>query len=157
MRKRMITPTPGTVRGRTEGWLDVQGAATIELTSEDKNYPIESAFVFEEGQGWRAAESGPQTIRLIFDEPQKIQRIQLVFEENESSRTQEFVLRWSCDGGISYEEIVRQQWNFSPPETGREAEEYRVNLLHATAVELSIIPNISGGSSRASLKSMRLS
>ena len=157
MRKRIITPTAETVRVRAEGWLDVQRAATVEFTSEDKKYPIESAFVFEEGQGWRAAESGPQTIRLIFDKPQKIKRIQLIFEENESSRTQELVLRWSSDGGISFEKIVRQQWNFSPPETRREAEEYRVDLLHATTVELSIVPDISGGSSRASLKSMRLS
>jgi hypothetical protein len=153
MRKRIITPTPDTVRVRTEGWLDVQHAATVELTSEDKKYPIESAFVFEEGQGWRAA----QTIRLIFDEPQTIKRIQLIFEENESSRTQEFVLRWSADGGSSFREIVHQQWNFSAPETKRETEEYRVELLNATVIELSIVPNISGGSSHASLKSMRLS
>ena len=100
MRKRIITPTPETVRARAEGWLDVQRAATVELTSEDKKYPIESAFVFEEGQGWRAAESGPQTVRLIFDEPQKIRRIQLIFEEEENSRTQEFALRWSADGEV---------------------------------------------------------
>ena len=157
MRKRIITPTPETVRARAEGWLDVQRAATVELTSEDKKYPIESAFVFEEGQGWRAAESGAQTIRLIFDEPQRIKRIQLIFEEEETSRTQEFALQWSADGGNSFKEIVRQQWNFSPPESKRETEEYRVELLNATVIELSIVPDINRGSSRASLKSMRLS
>jgi hypothetical protein len=135
----------------------MQRVATVELTSEDKRYPIESAFVFEEGQGWRAAGSGPQTVRLIFDEPQNIKRIQLIFEEQENSRTQEFALRWSADGGSSFKEIVRQQWNFNPPETKRETEEYRVELLNATVIELSIVPDISGGSSRASLKSMRLS
>ena len=157
MRKRIITPTPETVRTRAEGWLDVQRAATVELTSEDKKYPIESAFVFEEGQGWRAAESGAQTIRLIFDEPQRIKRIQLIFEEEEASRTQEFALQWSADGGNSFKEIVRQQWNFSPPESKRETEEYRVELLNATVIELSIVPDINRGSLRASLKSMRLS
>jgi F5/8 type C domain len=157
MRKRIVTPTAEAVRARVEGWLDVQRAATVELTSEDKRYPIESAFDFEEGQGWRAAGPGPQTIRLIFDEPQRINRIQVIFEEEENSRTQEFALRWSADGGSSFKEIVRQQWNFSPPETKRETEEYRVELLNATVIELSIVPDISGGSSRASLKSMRLS
>jgi len=55
-----------------------------------------------------------QTIRLIFDEPQSLRRIALVFEETEIERTQDFVLRWSGDCGGSFQEIVRQQWNFSP-------------------------------------------
>ncbi len=157
MRKRIITPTPEAIRARAEGWLDLQRAATVELTSEDKNYPIESAFVFEEGQGWRAAEPGAQTIRLIFDEPPTIKRIQLIFADDETSRTQEFVLRWSPDGGSSFKEIVRQQWNFSPPRGKREIEEYWVDLRNVTVVELSVVPDISGGRSRASLSSMRLS
>ena len=44
MRKRLITPTPETVRSRGEGWLDVERAAIVEITSEDKDYPVESAF-----------------------------------------------------------------------------------------------------------------
>lgn len=152
-----MTPSREAIRARAEGWLDVQRTATVELTSEDNNYPIESAFILEGGQGWRAAESGPQTVRLVFDEPQKINRIQLIFEEEETARTHEFALRWSADGGSSFEQIVCQRWNFSPPQTKREVEDYRVDLLNATVIELSIIPNISGGTSRASLKSMRLS
>ena len=50
--------------------------------------------------------------------------IALLFEETEIVRTQEFVLRWSPDGGHSFQEIVRQQWNFSPPNTTSEIEEY---------------------------------
>jgi hypothetical protein len=69
---------------------------------------------------------GPQTIRLVFDKPQKLRRIWLKFEETEIKRTQEFVLRWSPDGGRSYREIVRQQWNFSPPETERETRHRRL-------------------------------
>jgi hypothetical protein len=52
---------------------------------------------------------------------------------------------------------VRQQWNFSPPETTREVEEYQVELSNVTVLELIIAPNTSGGTTRASLKSMRLS
>lgn len=157
MRKRLITPTREAVRSHSEGWLDVERAAIVEITSEDKDFPIESAFASGEAQGWRAAMAGPQTIRLIFDQPQRLKQISLVFEEKETARTQEFVLRWSSDGGNSLREIVRQQWNFSPPETIREVEEYQVDLSSVTALELSIVPNMSGGIARASLKSLRLS
>jgi len=157
MRKRLITPTPETVRSRSEGRLDVERAAMVEITSEDKDYPVESAFASVEAQGWRAAEAGTQTIRLVFDQPQRLKRISVVFEEKEIARTQEFVLRWSADGGNSFREIVRQQWNFSPPETIREVEEYQVELASVTVLELTIVPNVSGGSARASLKSLRLS
>jgi hypothetical protein len=98
-----------------------------------------------------------QTIRLIFDEPQRLTHILLVFEETETERTQEFVLRWSPDGGRSFREILRQQWNFSPPKTVREAEEFQVALSDVTTVELVIEPDISRGAARASLKSLRLS
>ena len=129
----------------------------VEITSEHKDYPVESAFVSGEAQGWRAAETGWQTIRLVFDQPQRLKQISLVFEEKETARTQEFVLRWSADGGNSFREIVRQQWNFSPPNSIREVEEYQVELASVTALELIIIPNVSGGIPRAALKSLRLS
>jgi len=129
----------------------------VEITSEHKDYPVESAFVSGEAQGWRAAETGRQTIRLVFDQPQRLKQISLIFEEKDTARTQEFVLRWSADGGNSFREIVRQQWNFSPPETIREVEEYQVELASVTILELIIVPNVSGGSARASLKSLHLS
>lgn len=156
MRKRLITSTPGKLT-RDEGWLDVERVAVVEFTSEDKDYPVESAFASGDARGWRAAAPGSQTIRLIFDKPQRLTRISLVFEENEAARTQEFVLRWSQDPGRSVKEIVRQQWTFSPPESTREVEEYRVELSDATLLELVIQPNIGGGLARASLKNLRLS
>jgi hypothetical protein len=52
---------------------------------------------------------------------------------------------------------VRQQWNFSPPESIREVEEYQVELSNVTVLELVIKPDIGGGVARASLKSLRLS
>jgi hypothetical protein len=157
MRTRLIIRTPETVRSHAEGWLDVERAAVVEITSEEKGYPVESAFVSGEMRGWRAAEPGPQTIRLIFDQPQRLKQISLVFEEKEIARTQEFVLRWSSDGGSSFREIVRQRWNFSPPQTAREVEEYQVELSNVTVLELIIVPNTSGGTARASLKSLHLS
>ena len=157
MRKRLITTTSQDAPHFDEGWLDLDRAAIVEVTSEEKDYPVEFALVSGEVRGWRAAASGAQTIRLIFDEPQRLTRISLVFEESETGRTQEFVLRWSPDGGHSFREIVRQQWNFSPPDTIREVEEYRVELSDVRVLELVIVPDISRGAARASLKSLRLS
>src|SRR6266550_3090520 len=111
MRKRLITPIPQDAPPRDEGWLDLDGAAVVEVTSEEK----------------------------------------------EIKRTQEFVLRWSPDGGRSFREIVRQQWNFSPLDTVHEVEEYQVELSDVTVLELIVVPDISRGAARASLKSLRLS
>jgi hypothetical protein len=157
MRKRLITPIPLAASHLDEGWLDLDRAAVVEVTSEERDYRVESALVSGETRGWRAADSGTQTIRLIFDEPQRLKRIALVFEETETERTQEFVLRWSGDGGRSFREIVRQQWNFSPPNTTREVEEFQVALSDVAVLESVIVPDISRGSARASLQSLRLS
>jgi F5/8 type C domain len=157
MRKRLITPITQDALPLKEGWLDLDRAAVVEVTSEEKEYPVESALIPGETRGWRAAESAAQTIRLIFDQPQRITRISLVFEETEAERTQEFVLRWSPDGGRSFREIVRQQWNFTPPNATREIEEYQVQLSNVTTLELVIVPDISRGAAHASIKSLRLS
>ena len=95
-------------------------------------------------------------MRLLFDVPIRLNRIRLVFDEQQQVRTQEFALRWSPDGGQSYQQLVRQQYNFSPPATTREVEDYTVNLDGATALELSIVPDISGGEARASLARLQL-
>jgi hypothetical protein len=155
MRKRLITPAQENIQTRGEGWLDIESAAVVEFTSEDPAFPIESAFVSGNARGWRAAAAGVQTIRLIFDSPQSLTCISLLFEENETARTQEFVLRWSADGEET-KDIVRQQWNFSPPDTIREVEEYRVQLSAVTVLALVINPDIGGGDARASLKNFRV-
>jgi len=80
----------------------------------------------------------------------------LVFEDTKNSRTQEFVLRWSPDIECSFREIVRQQWNFSPPDSVRETEDYVVELSEVKVLELVIVPDKSGGEVRASLVSLRL-
>ena len=156
MRKRIIGPGPVHVAAAEPGWMDLERLAQVEITSEDVDHPIESALMPGTGSGWRAAQTGEQTIRLRFDEPLKLKRIHLVFQEDEQERTQEFVLRWSPDGGQSYRDIVRQQFNFSPPAAAREIEDYDVDLEAVTALELRIVPDISGGSTRASLGQLRL-
>ena len=155
MRKRVIEPGPRTAESADPEWLDVEQLAQVEVTSEDTAHPVEAALVPGREAGWRAAQPGEQTIRLVFDRPQRLTRIWLLFIEPDTVRSQEFVLRWSPDGR-AFREIVRQQWNFGPPETIREAEDYRVDVSGATVLELTIVPDRSGGEARASLAQWRL-
>src|SRR5258708_8767946 len=115
MRKSQITRIPPSAPLRDQAWMDVDRISSVEVTSEESDYPIESALLLEGKRGWRAANSGTQTIRLIFDEPQKLRRMLLVFEDTKSSRTQEFVIPWSADIHCSFPEIQRPQSTFSPP------------------------------------------
>jgi hypothetical protein len=156
MRKRIIAPPPRETASPEDDWLDLESLADVEVTSEDKSYPIEAALLPGHDSGWRAAVPGKQSIRLLFARPQRVKRIWLSYVEPVTQRTQEYVLRWSADGGQSFREIVRQQWNFSPQGTISEAEDHRVDLPAVTALELSIIPDISGGNARASLERLRL-
>ena len=155
MRKRVISEGSRQAAPAEEGWLDLQTLAVVEVTSEDAAHPVESALVPGAGAGWRAAQPGGQVIRLLFDEPQSLSRVRLLFQEEEQERTQEFVLRWSPDGGRSYREVVRQQYTFSPPGTISEAEDYLVELEGVTVLELGITPHIGGGA-YASLKQLRV-
>jgi hypothetical protein len=151
MRKRIMGRTSGALSAVAPHWLDVEREAEVEVTSEDALHPIESA-LRPGGPGcWRAAGPGLQTLRLHFDTPQRLTRIHLEFEEREAARTQEFVLRWSGDEGVTYREILRQQYTFSPGDTVREVEDYSVTLEGVTTLELQIIPNIAGGTMLASL------
>ena len=156
MRKRIITQGTQDVIPPDQNWLDLENLAEAELTSEDALHPIESALKPSGGPGWRASEFGPQTVRLLFDKPLRVRRIRLVFQEDEQDRTHEYVLRWSSDGGQSYREIVRQQYNFSSPHNTLEIEDYAVDLIGLTSLELSIVPDISGGHACASVAQLCL-
>lgn len=157
MRKRIITPSEQTQRSDLSvEWLKVEQLATVELTSEDAAYPIESALTASGGAGWRADSPGKQIIRLVFEEPLKITRVQLLFKEEEHARTQEFALSWKADNSETSREILRQQYNFSPPENTLEREDYKFELNALVMLEISIIPDISDGPSRASLTQLRL-
>lgn len=76
--------------------------------------------------------------------------------ELEIERKQEYVLRWSPDDGQSYQEIIRQQWNFSPEGATSEIEDYHVELPAVTILELRINSDISERNAFASLKELRL-
>jgi hypothetical protein len=156
MHKRIIGSVQQETAPFDQDWLNVEGLAAVEITSEDAAHPIESALSPGLASGWRAAEPGKQTIRLLFAHPQPLRRICLNFVESVTERTQEYVLRWSSDDGQSFREIVRQQWNFSPQGATCETDDHHVELAAVTILELSIIPDIRGGKALASLAAMRL-
>jgi hypothetical protein len=156
MRKQIIEPARQLVSPAKQNWLDLEQLVQIELTSEEEGHPIESAFTMNESEGWRAAQSAKQTIRLVFVEPQNIKQIKLLFREKEQERTQEFLLRWLSADDLSYQEIVRQQYSFSPPHTIQQLENYTVNLFGMKALELTINPDISRSGACASLAQLRL-
>lgn len=156
MRKRIINSGEKQKLSSDQRWLDIEKIAIVEVSSEEDGFPIESALLPGKHLQWRASTLGKQVIRLLFDYPQRLQYIRLKFEESGIARTQEYVLRWSPDGGQSYQEIVRQQWGFSPEGATSEIEEYQVDLPAVTILELSINPDISDRNAFASLKELRL-
>lgn len=134
-------------------WLDLGALCRVDLSSDDSPYLVDEGLEAR-ASGWRAAAPGEQTIEVHFDAPQPIEEIQLRFEVREC-RTQEFVIVFSCDGGISYRELVRQQFNFSPS-TPLENELYRPQLRGVTDLRLIVLPDISHGTSRATLHAFRI-
>ena len=156
MRKTLINQTTENILPSELNYLDLEQLAQVEISSECREHPIESALVDGSGSGWQAEGSGEQTVRLIFDQPQAIKQLLLQFDEQEQSRTQEFVLLGRMDNEVELREILRQQYHFSPPHTTQEIEDYTVNLKQLKVLELRIIPDISGGEARAKLTRLRL-
>jgi hypothetical protein len=156
MRKRISSQPRRESQSANTGWLDLEALARVEVTSEDTAHPIESALLTVGATGWRAQSPGEQTIRLLFEAPQRLKRIRLLFREEKEARTQEFILRWSPTAEGSSRDIVRQQYHFSPSGATEEIEEYRVELEDVVALEVTIVPNIRGGDAHASLAELRL-
>src|SRR5260370_7901069 len=143
MRKRIVGARRADAGGESEqGWLDLEEIATVELTSEHPGFPIESALGFEVGPGWRAAQKGAQQIRIIFDEPVSLHRIQLRFHEAECERTQEFTIRWSSAAGGPAREIVRQQWNFSPAGSTTQTQPHNLDQEGVSVLALTLQPHL---------------
>ncbi len=157
MRKKLIETLENPAAVKPDGqWFHIDQIASVEVTSEDPNFPVDNAFGAEQGAGWRAAARGEQQIRILFDEPQRVRRIQLRFREENAERTQEFAVGWSPSPAEPTRQIVRQQWNFSSGGSTVEAEEYTVDLPSVAVLELTIRPDSGGRDTVASLESWRI-
>ena len=157
MRKTVIDPAAVHSEPRTEQeWLNLEEMVKVEVTSEDPNFPLESALVSGDGPGWRAAQRGKQIIRIMFDKPTRLRRIRLEFSETEIARTQEFTLQWSAEPDGPFREIVRQQWSFSPQGSTSEIEDYQVNLDRVSVIELTLKPDLTPANACATLARWRM-
>lgn len=157
MRKRIVnSPLASAKPAPVSNWMDLGEIATVEVTSEDPEFPIESVFSATEGTGWRAGQNGEQQIRLIFDQALPVRRIQLHFVELGRERLQEFTVRWSPADGGQAKEIVRQQWNFSPAGSTSELEDYQVDLDGVSTLELIIRPDLTHNQAVATLAAWRV-
>jgi hypothetical protein len=155
MRKHIIAPE-SSLPEISEQRLNLEEIARVEVSSEDPQYPIESAFEQRESRGWRASRPGEQTIRLLFDEPEDLRRIRLRFSEPKVERTQQFTLRWADSQTGPSREVVRQQWNFNPRSSTEEVEDYKVDLRNVLALELTIDPDLGKNQAFATLAEWRV-
>jgi hypothetical protein len=157
MRKTVINPDAATAStGSEENWLDLEQIASVELTSEDPNFPIEFALTAGGGGSWRAGKPGKQVIRIVFDNPLRLRRIWLEFSERDVQRTQEFSLSWSRERDEPLKEIVCQQWSFSPQGSTTEVEDYRVDLEGVSVLELTLKPDLAPTGAFATLAAWRV-
>jgi hypothetical protein len=155
MRKDIIDLASVELGHSEQEWLDLEHMGTVQLTSEEPNFPIESALASRK-PGWRAAQRGKQIIRFVFDQPRPLRRIRLEFSETEIERTQEFTLRWAADPAQPLREIVRQQWCFSPQGSTSEVEDYRVDFDRVSILELELKPDLTPGNAFATLAGWRV-
>jgi len=145
MRKSIVSPSAVATPPISDLWRDLERIARVEISSEDERFPIEHALGKKETTGWRAAETGPQLIRLHF-------------VDQATERSQEFAV--FAGSGPELKEVVRQQWTFSPYGSTEEIEDYTVNLSGITTLELKIDPDRSHDPKQsqayASLQSLKL-
>jgi hypothetical protein len=156
LRKQIVAkPSRGPVP--LPGEIQIADVATVQVTSEQADHPIDHAFDQSRGPGgsrWVADAPGEQSVILVFDRPQIIRQIGLEVEERAVSRTQELAVSVSSDGGRTYRELVRQEFNFSPPDTSFERELWSVSAGAVTHLRLQIKPDKGGRVGRATLTSL---
>jgi len=158
LRKQIIKGPPASPVP-VAGQIDIAAVATVLVTSEDPGHPVDYAFDDQRGPGgsrWQAGEPGEQTVILAFDTPQTIRRVVLEVEEPEVVRTQELQLTVSCDGGQTYRELVRQEYNFTPPGTTFEREDWTVMAEGVTHLRFWVKPDKGDKSCRATITSLAL-
>jgi hypothetical protein len=155
LRKQILTDLP-TRRARKSGVKDISALATVLVTSEAPDHPVDHLFDASDGPGgtrWIAAADGEQTLVLAFDAPQTIRAVGIEAEERSASRTNVLTISLSDDGGRTYRERIRQEFNFSPG-TAFEREEWSIPAEGVTHVRIVIQPDKGNAPHRATLTSI---
>ena len=156
LRKHMLGDS-GSARAPKADAKDVPAIATVLVTSEALDHPVDHLFDSAGGPGgtrWIAATGGEQTLVLAFDTPQTIREVGVEVEETDVSRTQVLCLSLSEDGGRTYRERIRQEFTFSPPGTTFEREEWSVPAERVTHLRVTLRPDKGNSPGRATLTSL---
>jgi len=156
LRKQLIQPAD---RRALQGEISIPDTATVLVTSERLDHPIDDICDGQRGPGstrWIAGQPGDQTVIIAFDTARDIQAVSLEIEEKEVGRTQELTLSTSRDGGQTYREVLRQEFNFSPPGTTFEHEEWRLAAEGITHIRVWIRPDKGGSPCYATMTSLTL-
>ena len=159
LRKLIIKPHTATPDATT-GEIDIAAVATVLVTSEAPDHPIDLAFDDHRGPGgtrWIAGEPGEQTrdpcLRRPADDqpnPPGSRGVGSHLEPRNSSCVS------LCDGGRTYRELLRQEFNFSPAGTTFEREKWTVSAQGVTHLRLVIKPDKGDKPCRATLTSLVL-
>jgi hypothetical protein len=158
LRKHLLTDRPAR-QVAEPGAKDIAALATVWVTSEATDAPIDNAFDSHRGPGgshWVAGEPGPQRLILAFDVPQTLRTLRLEVEERDVHRRQELHVAISRDGGYTYQTLLRQEYNFSPPGTTFECEEWAIPAEGVTHLQLVITPDKGGAPCHATLTALAL-
>jgi hypothetical protein len=159
MLRKQIIPGHSSAPASLQGAISVADVATVQVTGEQADHPIDNAFDRDRGPGgsrWIADGPGKQTLTLVFDSPQTIRQIGVEIEELDVSRTQELSVSVSSNGGQTYRELVRQEFTFSPPGTSFERELWSILAEGVTHLRVEIKPDKGGRVGRATLTSLTL-
>jgi hypothetical protein len=158
LRKHLLTDYPAE-QVTEPGEKDIAALATVWVTSEAADYPIDNAFDSHRGPGgsrWVAGTPGLQRLLLAFDAPQSLRLLRLEVEEQDMSRTQEIQVAISRDGGHTYQTLLRQEYTFSPPGTTFEHEDWAIPVEGVTHLQLVITPDKGGAPCHATLTTLAL-
>ncbi|HEY5864391.1 MAG TPA: hypothetical protein VI542_02395 [Candidatus Tectomicrobia bacterium] len=158
LRKHLLTDRPAR-RVVEPGEKDIVALATVWVTSEATDASIDNAFDHHRGPGgsrWVAGEPGLQRLILAFDAPQTLRTLRLEVEERDVHRTQELYVAISRDGENTYQTLLRQEYNFSPPGTTFECEEWAIPAEGVTHLQLVITPDKGGAPCHATLTALAI-
>jgi F5/8 type C domain len=141
------------------GEIDIASHATLVYSSEDPDHPLEYLIDRHCGRGgtrWASARlNSTERIVLEFDHFQRVSGLVYEVEECGEERTQEVRVSVSSDHGRTYNQVLVQEYTFSPQGATFQHEELRLELPAITHLSLTIVPNKSG-SGLATLTSLRL-
>jgi hypothetical protein len=157
MLRKQILSNPSATGAPRADVKDIPALATVFVTSEAPAHPVDYLFDASGGPGgtrWMAGADGEQTVVLAFDAPQTIRAIGIEAEEPSATRTNVLIVSLSGDGGRTYQERIRQEFNFSQPGTTFEREEWAVPAERITHVRVVIQPDKGHAPHRATLTSL---